>query len=517
MGNYLKMPDKRRVQALLELGWSYRRIERETGVRRETVARYDPRRASNAANLSTGAEVSTDDVSADEGEPKAANLWAGANAAHGPPGLAEPYREQIEAGLRQGLTAQRIWQDLCAEVAYPHSYASVRRYVRRLKQAQPKLVDVMEHPPGEEAQVDFFQGPPTFDEAQGRWRRPWIFRLTLSCSKHGYEEPLWTQERDGFLRAHEHAFVRLGGVPKVIRHDNLKAAVVRACLYDPDVSEVYAAFARHWGFVPLPSRPRHPQENGVAERSGGYVKSNALKGRRFDSLQALAAFLERWNRTVAQVRIHGTTRQQVLKHFLEVERPALQPLPNEPFGLFQVGTRSVHPDGHVEVEGAFYSVPHALVGELVRAQWDGHLVRISTLGADPDRRAVAVHLAVKAGTYSTRPEHRPLHRPARQQAYEAILLSKIEHIGLQALAWAQAVIADRGVRAYRLLQGLISLTRSHPRERVEWACGYTLGYGLFRYRILRRLLEQAAAQAPVPSLLHEHAVIRDLRVYAELA
>jgi hypothetical protein len=231
MGNYLKMTDKRRVLALLELGWTYRRIERETGVRRETIARYDPRRESKAANLSTGSEVS-----ADAGEAHAANLSADANAPHGPPGLAAPYCEQIEAGLRQGLTAQRIWQDLCADpaVLYPHSYASVRRYVRRLKQQHPKLVDVMQHPPGEETQVDFFQGPPTFDEAQGRWRRPWIFRMTLSCSKHGYKEPLWTQERDGFLRAHEHAFVRLGGVPKVIRHDNLKAAVVRAFLATGD-------------------------------------------------------------------------------------------------------------------------------------------------------------------------------------------------------------------------------------------------------------------------------------------
>src|SRR5881275_1565327 len=171
MGNYLKMTDKRRVLALLELGWSYRRIERETGVRRETVARYDPRRQSKAANLSTGS-----------------------SHAHGPPGVAEPYRAQIEAGLRQGLTAQRIYQDLCELEAYPHKYASVRRYVRRLKHQHPKLVDVMEHPPGEEAQVDFFQGPPTFHAAQGRWRRPWIFRMTLSCSKHGYQEPLWTQE-----------------------------------------------------------------------------------------------------------------------------------------------------------------------------------------------------------------------------------------------------------------------------------------------------------------------------------
>src|SRR6266571_1651372 len=81
MGNYLKMTDKRRVLALLELGWTYRRIERETGVRRETIARHDPRRKSKAANLS-----------------------AGSVRAHGPPGVAEPYRKQIEAGLRQGLT-----------------------------------------------------------------------------------------------------------------------------------------------------------------------------------------------------------------------------------------------------------------------------------------------------------------------------------------------------------------------------------------------------------------------------
>ena len=81
MGNYLKMTDKRRVLALLELGWAYRRIERETGVRRETIRRYDPRRQSKAANLSTGCEVS-----ADTDEPKTANVSAGSNAAHGPPG-----------------------------------------------------------------------------------------------------------------------------------------------------------------------------------------------------------------------------------------------------------------------------------------------------------------------------------------------------------------------------------------------------------------------------------------------
>src|SRR6185437_9261066 len=102
MGNYLKMTDKRRVLALLELGWSYRRIERETGVRRETIARYDPRRQSKAANLSAGWQASSDNKSADDGVPKAANLSAGSGGAHGPPGLAAPFQAQIEAGLRRG-------------------------------------------------------------------------------------------------------------------------------------------------------------------------------------------------------------------------------------------------------------------------------------------------------------------------------------------------------------------------------------------------------------------------------
>src|SRR4051794_11011600 len=92
MGNYLKMPDKRRLLALLELGWSYRRIERETGVRRETVARYDPRRQSKAANLSTGSESASDEEA--ESESKADNVSAGSSQAHGPPGVAEPYRAQ---------------------------------------------------------------------------------------------------------------------------------------------------------------------------------------------------------------------------------------------------------------------------------------------------------------------------------------------------------------------------------------------------------------------------------------
>jgi transposase len=493
MGNYLKMADKGRILALLELGWSYRRIQRETGVDRETVARYDPRREAKSAKVPIG---------------------PGANVARVPIGsqsACEPYRHIIEAAVTKGLSAQRIWQDLKDDYHFSHGYDSVKRFVRRLRRCRPEVAAVMEHPPGEEAQVDFFQGPPTLDPDSGKWRRPWIFRMILSCSGHSYEEPIWRQDKVSFMRAHENAFLDFGGVPRIVRLDNLKAGVAHACLYDPDIAELYSAFAKHWDFVPLPCRPRHPQEEGVVERGGSYLKDNALKGRKFDSPEELDAFLKRWNHTVARVRIHGRTRKQVYTHFLEVEKPALKPLPVERFSFFTVGTRSVHPDGYVEVDQAYYAVPYRLLGEEVRAYWDERLVRIYYQG-----QCVAVYTKASAGTFSGRDEYRPAHKPARQQAYQENLLAKAEHVGERALAWAKAAIEERDVRAYRLLQGMISLTRKHPGERVDWACGIALERRLFRYKSLKRLVEQAATRAPAqPSLIQSHNIIRQLSEYAE--
>jgi hypothetical protein len=182
---------------------------------------------------------------------------------------------------------------------------------------------------------------------------------------------------------------------------------------------------------------------------------------------------------------------------------------NQRFSLFEVGTRTVHHDGPVQVAGAFYSVPHTLVGEEVRIHWDDRLVRVYAHG-----QCVAVHTRAPAGTFATRGEHRPIHKPARQAAYEATLLAKAEHIGPQALAWARAATEERGVRAYRLLQGMVSLTRSHPRERVDWACGVALERRVFRYSVLRRLVGQASLQAPIRHLVQGHPLIRDLHEYA---
>jgi hypothetical protein len=85
----------------------------------------------------------------------------------------------------------------------------------------------MEHPPGAEGQIDFFKSKARVrDPRSGGWKYPWVFRMTLSCSKHGYEEGLADQKAVSFMRAQEHAFLELG-VPRVVRLDNAKTAVAR--------------------------------------------------------------------------------------------------------------------------------------------------------------------------------------------------------------------------------------------------------------------------------------------------
>lgn len=275
---------RQQVLALLELGWTYRRIEAETGIRRETISRYDRLRQANAAKVFAGSEgsrVAVDPVQTDLAGSNAAKVFPGsdANAAKvfarvslPPRKKAAAYHDAIVAKVDLRLSAQRIWQDLVTEYGYGYSYESIKRYVRALGRPV-RAVGVYHSEPGEEGQIDFFKGAATLHPTTGRWQRPWVFRLTLCHSRHGYEEAVWDQTRAEFLRLHENAFRDLGGVPQVICHDNLKAAVVRACLYDPDANEVYAAFARHWGFTPLPIRPRTPRENGKEERSGGYVET----------------------------------------------------------------------------------------------------------------------------------------------------------------------------------------------------------------------------------------------------
>lgn len=502
MANYLKMDKKQQIYGLIQLGWSYRRIERETGVRRETISRYHRTWLSKAAKVPTGSAEEPLSL-----ESKAAKVLIGLPTGRS---TAAPYREFIERGLEKGLSYQRIWQDLREEYSYQGGYDSVRRFAKRIKRGRPELADVMHAAPGEEAQVDFFQGSLTLDPETGRWFRPWVFRMVLSHSRHSYEEAVRSQEVLSFIRCHEHAFRFFGGVPKVVRLDNLKGGVARACLYDPDINPVYSAFADHYGFCPLPCRPKKPEEKGKVEKAGDYLKNNALKGKRFESLADMNSYLKRWNRNIASLRIHGTTRKQVLAHFLEAEKEALGPLPTSLFEYFNYGKRTVHFDGHIRVGNAFYSVPHHLLREVVEVRYTDRILKVYRSG-----ELVAVHAITGPGEFATRDEHRTEEKPAKACAYEHNLLAKAERVGEGAYAWARGAITARGPRSYRLMQGMLSLTRKHPAEAVNWACSLAHESSCYHYQSLKKLVERAYAGEKPPELIQTHELIRPLKEIGE--
>lgn len=173
--------------------------------------------------------------------------------------------------------------------------------------------------------MDFGQG--NWVLVDGRRKRPHLFRIVLSHSRNGYSEVVWRQTTESFIRCLENAFRYFGGVPRTLIIDNLLAAVTRADWYDPELNAKVEDFCRHYGTMMLPTRPAMPRHKGKIEAGIKYGQENALRGRSFASLTAQNLALSNWESSVADTRIHGTTRQQVGKVFNDVERAQLLPLP----------------------------------------------------------------------------------------------------------------------------------------------------------------------------------------------
>ncbi len=199
---------------------------------------------------------------------------------------------------------------------------------------------------------------------------------TFWSPKPAYEELVEKQDLETFLRCHERAFTSFGGVPEIVTLDNLKAGVLKACIYEPIVNETYFHFAAHWGFAANPCIPKTPEHKGVVERDIGYTKHNALDGKRFESIAEANAALAHWNKRWVRTRIHGTTKRQVWKLFCELERPALRSVAEKPFEYFTAGTRKVDVNGCVEVNHRYYLAPPKLVGELVVVHYNQQVVKI---------------------------------------------------------------------------------------------------------------------------------------------
>jgi len=494
--NQLNVSLQHSILALAAHGWSGRRIARELGIHRETVGRHLRLAVAKPAKVPAG--------STGETESKPAKVPAGFSVPSR--SQCEPWREFIEQGCQAGLSAQRLYQDLVAEHQFGGSYDAVKRFVRQWQRTQPVPFVRMEVEAGQEAQVDFGQG--AWVRVEGKRKRPHLFRVVLSHSRKGYSEVVWRQTTESFIRCLENAFRAFGGVPKTLVIDNLRAAVTQADWYDPELNAKVEEFCRHYGTVLLPTRPAMPRHKGKIESGINYGQENALKGRRFESLAAQNLFLWDWESGVADTRIHGTTRQQVGKVFHEVERAKLLPLPAGLFPVFEEAPRTVHRDGYIELQRAYYSVPPEYVGRQVWVRWESRLVRVF----NQRREQIALHTRHEPGKFATDPQH--LHSPYRRVIEHGLdyLLDRARLIGVHSGNWAEAVVQQRGPIGLRVLHGLLSLAQKHPVKALESAAQKALHHGAWRLRDLRTLLEQAGT-VPQLDFLETHPLIRSLETY----
>jgi transposase len=521
MSNVLEHTTQHQILALGRLGWTLSRIQATTGVRRETISGYlkaagiPVRGRGRPSESKPKPAISDGEVSTDSGPPNPAIRTEGSTdpSAVPRPGRApsasacEPYRELIVEALGRGRNAMAIWQDLVDGHGFPARYASVRRFVVALRGRTPHDARVVIlTAPGEEGQVDYGEGPMVRHPQTGKYRRTRLFVLTLGYSRKSVRLLVWQSSAQTWAELHERAFRRLGGTTRVVVLDNLKEGVLTPDVYDAALNPLYRDVLAHYGVVALPCRVGDPDRKGKVESGIGHTQKTPLQGMRFETLEEAQAYLDRWDARWADTRIHGTTKRQVAAMFAE-EQPALGPLPLEPFRYYRVGVRTVHLDGCVEVEAAYYGAPPGWIGRRVDVQWNDLFVRL----LDPATgQLLREHVRAPRGWHRIEEADRPRRTPLKTLA----LLEAAMRIGPSVSAICDHIHRHEGEAGVRRILGVLALARKHSPAVVEDAAKAALDLGVPTYHFLRRYLER---RPPMPLTLRQvDPLIRQLTLYRDL-
>ena len=522
MGNVLSREKREQVIALGRLGWSLRRIEQSTGVRRETASEYlcsagIPLRspggwghhgpAKPAIRVTAGSERADSKPAIEVTTGFLLEKTSSAHDAERSFSACNPYRELIELEFGRGRNAMGIWQNLVDVHGFPGGYQSVKRYVRKLRgtgSAEPRVI--IRTQPGEECQVDYGTGPMVRDLDTGKYRRTRLFVLTLGYSRKSVRLLTFRSSARVWAELHEKAFRRLGGTTRLVVLDNLREGVLLADSHDPGLNPLYRDVLAHYGVTALPCKVRDPDRKGKVESGVAHAQKTPLKGKKFESLQEAQAYLDHWEESWADKRIHGRTKRQVAAMFSE-EKPFLQALPLEPFRYYQYGMRTVHLDGCIEVEAAYYGAPPGWIGRQVHVQWDAMFVRL----LDPRTgQLLREHMSAKRGGHRIRDADRPRRTPPQLLQ----LLARAHKAGTNIGAVCDAIHLRQAETGIRRIMGMLSLAKKYGSAACDDACAAALELRVPEYRFVRRYLERSP-QAPL-SLRQVDPLIRELTQYRDL-
>jgi transposase len=330
--------------------------------------------------------------------------------------LIDPFTPYLRERLAAfpALTGRRLWREL-KERGYQGGYTAVTDVLRDLRPAKATGFEIrFETLPGEQAQVDFAQFAVEFADEPGVRRIVWLFSMVLGHSRLIWARFVLHQDLQTVLRCHMAAFAAIGGAPREILYDRMKTAVIGE---DPDGLVVYnralVDLARHYGFQPRACRPYRAKTKGKVERPFRYIREDFFLGGAFRNLEDLNAQLRHWLDTVANPRVHATTRRVVNEAFAE-EKNALQALPLAPYQATLRLERRVSHEGMVCVGGNLYSVPDTTRRRVLDVHVLADSIRIFEDGA-----LIACHAPLEGrGEKRLEPAHRKIAPLPRRRAAE---------------------------------------------------------------------------------------------------
>ena len=411
-----------------------------------------------------------------------------------------PWQGQVAAWRDGGLGPRAIYDRLRLEhPGFGGSYAAIKRLCRAIAKARGvRAEDVaipVETAPAEIAQVDFGYVGKLLDPSEHVLRKAWCFVMVLAHSRHMVVRVVFDQRVETWLRLHAEAFAELGGVPRTIVPDNLKAAVVRAAFSVDAPSELHRSYrelARHYGFKVDPTPPYAPEKKGKVESSIKYVKHNFFVGREKSDVDAVRADLRRWCDEIAAMRVHGTTGRRPADVFAEIEKRALLPLPPRPYEPVIWKRARVHRDTHVVFDKRLYSVPWKHVGSDV---WVRATPRELVVYADDER--VATHDRRGRDVRSTIEGHLPDHRGALRHRSRSYWEERAEQIGQPVLGFVRAIFdADDVLSQLRTVQAVVTHLETFPKERACAACERAAHFGNYGYGAVKRILREGLDLMP---------------------
>lgn len=486
----------RRVREMLRLrldaGLSINEVARRTSVARSTLREMLQRFERSGLGWPLPLDLSDQELET--------QLYAGNGAKPGMRRRIEPDWAALNRELKKKhVTLQILWDEYIAANPDGYRYSRFCELYRSWEARQPVTMR-QSHLGGDKLFVDYAgdKVPVIVDRRSGETQDAHIFVAVMGASSLTYACATWTETLPDWLQAHVQAFAFFGGAPRLLVPDNPKVAIIKACLYDPQVNRTYGELAAHYDTAILPARPRRPRDKAKVEAAVRIAERwllGKLRHKRFYSLgevNAAVGDLLVWLNDEQIRRYQRRTRRQL---FLEIDAPHLKPLPAQAYTLAEWRIRKVGLDYHVDVEGHFYSVPYRHARETVEVRVTARSVEIFLRG-----ERIAVHLRGSGdGRHTTVADHMPAsHRRYSEWTIERILADALT-CGPSLALLCQTILEDRPhpEQGFRTTLGIVRLAKVYGPARLEAAAERALLVGVRSYGAVKSILDNRLDGQPV--------------------